>query len=170
MPSITSHPAPGLGDLLPGWYVVPQNPIAAAQDGTTYVPTIGEILPGSYVVPQNPIVDFTTGTVKLIGQRGGGSPTPGQLNGIVTVPGRMGMSGCGCGGSCGGGMGDISTDLALISTDLSSGNFLQAIQDPLLSFPLWGWIAGAIVLSMFVLAPSEGRSRYSRARRALAAY
>ena len=46
MAMLNYHPAPGLGDLLPGFFVVPQNPITDTQ-GTTYVPRIGDILPGS---------------------------------------------------------------------------------------------------------------------------
>ena len=57
---LNHHPAPGLGDLLPGFFVVPQNPITDTQ-GTTYVPRIGEILPASYAVPQNPIKDYMSG-------------------------------------------------------------------------------------------------------------
>ena len=63
MGNIYGHLAPGLGDLLPGWTVVPQNPIAAAAYGTTYVPGIGDLLPGSFPVPQNPIKDYVTGQV-----------------------------------------------------------------------------------------------------------
>ena len=64
------HPAPGLGDLLPGFFVVPQNPITDTQ-GTTYVPRIGDILPGSFPVPQNPIKDYMTGQLSLIGRQPG---------------------------------------------------------------------------------------------------
>ena len=65
MANIGVHPAPGLGDLMAGWFAVPQNSIT---DGVTYTPGIGDILPGSFVVPQNPIKDFTKGQVQLIGQ------------------------------------------------------------------------------------------------------
>jgi hypothetical protein len=68
MSHIPFHPAPGLGDLLPGEFVVPQNPIRDA--GTALVPSavalaggrpykvakLGDLMPGKFTVPQNPIV------------------------------------------------------------------------------------------------------------------
>jgi hypothetical protein len=82
MSHIPFHPAPGFGDLLPGSFVVPQNPVRS--DGTPLVPSVQATAPGmvvrvpsladllqaSFVVPENPL--------------------------------RRGMSGlgCGCGGGC----------------------------------------------------------------------
>jgi hypothetical protein len=141
--NIHVHPAPGLGDLMPGWFAVPQDPITAAQQGVTYTPGIGDILPGAFVVPQNPIKDFVSGQVKMIGQ--------GQGKGYGNVQ-PQNSTGCGCGGSCGGcgghssgGMGQISTDLSNMGTDLTSGNFTQfftdfgaLLQEPtVLGIPLW---------------------------------
>jgi hypothetical protein len=57
MATLTFHPAPGLGDLIPGSFVVPQNPVTA---GIQRVATIGEILPGFYPVPQNPLAGANT--------------------------------------------------------------------------------------------------------------
>jgi hypothetical protein len=69
MAHIPYHPAIGFGDLLPGSYAVPQNPIrdagtplvpstVALTGGRAYkVPTLGELLPGKFTVPQNPIVN-----------------------------------------------------------------------------------------------------------------
>lgn len=156
MSMINYHPAPGLGDLLPGFYVVPQNPIQS----TTYVPRIGEILPGSYAVPQNPIKDYMAGRLNLIGREPG---VPGKVNGKP-----VGVSGCGCGGTCGGcsgggGLGDISSDFSKISSDFSAGNYGQAIQDPIFGIPLWA-IAGGIALLMFAGGPQH--SYYHRARKA----
>lgn len=48
-----NHPAPGFGDLLPGFFVVPQNPFTPP----VRVPGIGDILPGRFIVPQNPLRD-----------------------------------------------------------------------------------------------------------------
>lgn len=153
MSMISYHPAPGLGDLLPGFFVVPQNPIKDAQ-GVTYVPRIGEILPGSYAVPQNPIKDYMGGRLNLIGREPG---VPGKVNGQ--------LSGCGCGGSCGGcgGLGDISTDISKFTSDLSAGNFGQAIQDSIFGVPMWA-IAGGLALLFF--AGGESHSYYGRTRRA----
>ena len=56
--NIPFHPAPGLGEMLPGFFVVPQNPIKAAggMGGIRYQPHVGELMPASFTVPQNPIV------------------------------------------------------------------------------------------------------------------
>jgi len=162
MAQLSVHPAPGLGDLLPGWFAVPQNPV---EGGVSYTPGIGDILPAVYVVPQNPLKDYTAGRVALIGQQ---SNTPGQLNGQ-----KVGGCGCGCGGSgaCGGhgGMGDISTDFSQFTTDLTSGNFSQALQDPILGVPSSMWMVG-VAAAFLLFSGSTGPSRYQRARSAYAAY
>lgn len=67
MAHLNFHPAIGFGDLMPGWHVVPQNPIRDA--GTPLVPSLqatqpnrvmrrgrlAELMPGGFVVPQNPL-------------------------------------------------------------------------------------------------------------------
>lgn len=59
------HPAPGMGELLPGFFVVPQNPLWDNKSrtlapggfaGARYIPHIGDILPGRFSVPQNPLI------------------------------------------------------------------------------------------------------------------
>lgn len=165
MAQLNYHPAPGLGEMMPGWFAVPQNPIKD-RSGVSYVPSIGEILPGAFVVPQNPIKDYTSGQVKLIGQRGGGAA--GQINGQpVGVSGIGG--GCGCGGGCGGGsgMGDISTEWTQLSTDLSNGNIMTALTtDTLFGLPVWGYVA---VLGVYLMAGGSN-SHVNRVRRAARAY
>lgn len=165
MAQLSLHPAPGLNELLPGWFAVPQNPVTRSQEGVTYTPGIGDILRGHFVVPQNPIVNFTSGAVPLIGQQPGAHG--GQLNG---EPVGMGGCGCGCGGGCGGGMGDISADFSKVSSDISAGLYSQALSDPVMGVPLWGWLTGAVVATMFLAGPSQGPSRISRARRAVKSY
>lgn len=152
MAMLNYHPAPGLGDLLPGFYVVPQNPIT---DATTYVPRIGEILPGKYAVPQNPIKDYMSGRLNLIGREPG---VPGTING-------KGVSGCGCGGTCGGcgGLGDLSMDFSKIQADFSAGNYGQIFQDSVFGVPVWA-IAGGLALLFFM--GGEQHSYYGRTRRA----
>src|SRR5579863_8168943 len=98
--NLAYHPAPGLGDLLPGFYVVPQNPLKQSAP-VTYTPGIGDLVEGSavnFVVPQNPLKSYISGKVRPLGT-------------------GMGACGCGCGGSggCGGqlngvGMGDLTSD------------------------------------------------------------
>lgn len=77
MPHIHMHPAPGLGDLLPGFFVVPNNPIKG-NTGLGYVPHFGELMPGKFSVPENPIIRGLSG---------------------CGIPGRG--NSCGCGGGCG---------------------------------------------------------------------
>jgi len=52
MSHINMHPAPGLGDLVPGFFVVPQNPILPVRR----VMGMGEFIEGKFIVPQNPIL------------------------------------------------------------------------------------------------------------------
>lgn len=61
MPNCPYHPAPGLGDLVPGMFVVPMNPITAANGGVTYVPRIGDLVRAHYTVPMNPLVPGMSG-------------------------------------------------------------------------------------------------------------
>ena len=157
---LSLHPAPGnLGELLPGWFAVPQDPITAP---ITYTRGIGEILPGSYTVPQNPVANYATGVVRPIA-------TSPNAQGMVNGAPVGGDCGCGCGGSggCGNGpgmgMGDISADFTKLTSDLTSGNFMTAIQDPIFGIPAWGYLAG-IALVMF--AGGERHSYAGRGRRA----
>jgi hypothetical protein len=146
--NIAFHPAPGLGDLLPGFYAVPQNPFEMAETGITRTPSIGDILPAAYVVPQNPIKDFVAGQVKPIGQ------------GVGKGYGNVGVGcadGCGCGGSCGGcggGLGqvsDFSAALSNVGQDMTSGNWSMLPGDlgdllsapTVLGLPLWVTLIGA---------------------------
>lgn len=187
MANLNVHPAPGLGDLTSGFFVVPQNPLQMAAEGISRVPTLGEFIFGSFVVPQNPFWAYSAGQVQPIGQGSAGMPIGMIMNADGSWSmnksaaraggGGCGMSGvgncgCGCGGSCGcsggKGMGTITTDLSTFTTDLTSGNIMQAFQDTIFGIPVWGWLAGIVVLSQFMLAPSEGRSRVYRARHRVA--
>lgn len=150
MGMINHHPAPGLGDLLPGFFVVPQNPIA---QGTTYVPRIGDILPGSYPVPQNPIKDYMSGRLNLIGREPG---VKGTVNGV---------SGC-CGGACGdcgGGLGDLSEDWGAIQANITAGNYMDAMKNTVFGIPVWAIAAG---LGVMFFMGGEKHSYYGRSRRA----
>ncbi len=152
MGMINYHPAPGLGDLLPGFFVVPQNPIT---QGTSYVPRIGDILPGSFPVPQNPIKDYMTGRLNMIGRD---PNVKGTINGVGD---------CGCGGSCSEcgslGMGDISADVSKFTSDLSSGNFQAALSDTVMGIPVW---AIGVGLAAIFFMGGETHSYYGRAKRA----
>jgi len=151
---IPVHPAPGLGDLLPGWFVVPQNPIrdagtpvkanvtAKAGGAVVKVPSMGELMPGMFTVPQNPLRQALA------------SP-PG-----TGVPGTKGL---GC-GTCHG-MGDAS---GLMGSLASAGTSLQTTltaQHTLLgvTLPTWAWAAIAIGGYMLV-APGGAEYRAVRSR------
>lgn len=89
MAHIGLHPAPGLGELIPGWFVLPSNPISPAGR----IPSMGELLPATFPIPQNPLV------AAIMAPRGG-CGLPGARAGM----GDLG-SDCGCiGGMCGCGM------------------------------------------------------------------
>lgn len=155
MSHLPFHPAPGLGDLMPGSFVVPSNPIRndgtplvpsvqAAQGGqVAYRPKIGDLLPGSFPVPQNPIVRNLSG----------------------------GMAGLGC-GDCGGnaygrsyGGAWHSNGLQGLGMDMSMEGVTSWLQAPLVAgIPGWGVVAGAIVAYMLF---SPGGSEYRAARKDL---
>ncbi len=61
MSHIAFHPAPGLGDLLPGWHSVPQNPITAGESAVRYTPRIGELVAAYFSLPANPLVQHGMG-------------------------------------------------------------------------------------------------------------
>lgn len=158
MANLNYHPAPGLGDLLPGFFVVPQNPITSVNSGVTYVPGIGDVLPGSFVVPQNPIKSYTSGKVVPIG----------------TSPGISGCGGgCGCSGDCGhsgqlngvrtSGVSGISEDWSKIQSDISGGNYMAILQDTVFGVPVWAGVAA--VVAMFFIG-GEKHSYAGRSRRA----
>lgn len=175
--NINVHPAPNraLGELMPGWYDVPQNPIMAAKYGIGYTPTLGEIMPGNFVVPQNPIADYASGSVLPLGVQPG---APGKLNGTLIGGAGAGASagmgcGCGCGGgstcACGGhgisGLGDVSTDLSTFFGDLTAGNWQNAFMvDTIFGIQAWILVAAVAAAGWYLLA-GTGPSRATRAYR-----
>lgn len=143
------HPSPGLGDLLPGWFVVPQNPIRA--DSTVLVPSVqatvpgqiarrphmGEFLPATFAVPQNPIIkNLNTG---------------------------MGGLACGCGTPSCDGAGNF---YGMSGFDVSSVTDWAQKTSPVGGLPNWALFGGAAALAWLVLMP--GGSEYRTQKRALA--
>ena len=151
------HPAPGLGEMLPGWYDVPQNPIKAATQGVRYTQGIGEIIGAVYSVPQNPVKDFMKGEVRALGTQG------------------VGDCGCGCGGGggCGSkgkingigvnGLGTITDDWNKIQADMSAGSYTTILTDTVFGVPMWAGLA-AVTLMMFI--GGDKHSYVGRGRRA----
>lgn len=70
------HLAPGLGELLPGWFNLPQNPLRLQAEGISYVPHIGELMPAKFTIPENPIRE------------------------VLEHGWRGHSAGCSCGGTC----------------------------------------------------------------------
>lgn len=62
--NLNFHPAPGMGELMAGWFSVPQNPITAA---VRYTPRIGELVNAHFSLPENPLVN-----PHVLGMRGCG--------------------------------------------------------------------------------------------------
>lgn len=151
MARINFHPAPGFGDLMPGFFVVPQNPLRPGDTGTPLVPSlqatapgrtlrisrIGELMPGQFSVPQNPL--------------------------MAAITGGMSGLGCGCSSGCGNsnytlnGMGDLSMDS--ITSWLTDPSPISA------SVPNWMLYGGAAVALWFITQPSG--SAYRAKRKAL---
>lgn len=68
MAHISQHPSPGLGNLLPGWTVYPGDPDVMPRR----VVPIGDLLPGAFPVPQNPLLKQLAGGVGPKGVSGCG--------------------------------------------------------------------------------------------------
>jgi hypothetical protein len=147
MAHIGRHPAPGMGELLPGSFVVPSNPILGAR----YIPHLGELLPASFAVPQNPLIAAMTTPA------GTGMPN-----------GTGGSMGCGCSAGCGSGMcggaagmAGLSGDCGCIGGMCGCGMSGLGVLDP----ATMALLAGALVLTMWMVAP--GGKEYHRERERL---
>jgi len=139
MAHIGYHPAPGLGDLLPGFFVVPQNPILAAEQAqagqpltTRRIPQMGELVRASFVVPQNPLI-----------------------NALATVGKPAGVSGLSC-GAC-----DDTVTLSGLG-EFSLGEIGSSIAA---NWQTYAMIGGGLLLVMFLM----GRGNKSAYRSELAA-
>ena len=132
MSNIGFHPAPGLGDLINGWFIVPQNPIRDASQATVIVPsvqatapgqilrkpTLAEYLPATFRVPQNPLAK------------------------------QLGMAGCaGCG------MGDLS---------VSGFTDWAQQTSPIASLPNWVVYGAGAVAAWLLLMPGGSEYRAAR--------
>ena len=167
MPHLNFHPAPGFGDLLPGNFVVPQNPIrdagtplvpsvqAVAGGNIVRVPHVGELMPGMFVVPQNPIRDAMASPDVTRPVAGSGQALAGL--------------GCGCGAGmgCMCGMGDVASTLSTISPSLGTAwtNLSTSLSTTYAGIPLWALVAGgAAALFIFMPGGSEYRSKRAALR------
>ncbi len=135
MAHIGLHPAPGLGELIPGSFVVPSNPIVQP----SYIPHIGELLPASFPVPQNPLIAAITSPpgYGLPNQPGlGCGCQPGGCGSGMcgSAAGMAGLGGdCGCiGGMCGCGMGQLGFADPMSLTLMAAAAILL----------LWMWAPG----------------------------
>ena len=145
MSHIQRHPAPGFGDLMPGWYSVPQNPIrdagtalvpsANSMGQVTRVPRMGELMAASFTVPQNPLM----AALSTVGRD-------------QSLSGLRGCAGCGGGGVNPYGMqglGDFSTWASATS--------------PVGSLPNWAFFGGLAALGGYFFFGRGGRG-HSRTR------
>jgi hypothetical protein len=158
MNRIPIHPAPGLGDLMAGYFVVPQDPLQFQNEGISVKPSLGDFIDASFVVPQNPLLAQISGTVAPIGQGSAGMPLNPKTKAKHSHSSGLGC-GCGCGGSgsCGGGLGTLSTDWTQFTTDLEAGNIMTALQDTIGGIPSWVYMAGIAALVFVSSSGKKGR-------------
>lgn len=160
---INYHPAPGLGDLLPGFFVVPQNPVrdaegplvpsvqALAAGAVLKKPHMGDFLPATFAVPQNPIRKSLASNMN-------------GLNGLGC--GCAGTGGCGCASNFYGmsGLGATTPAVPFSSAFSSMSNFEMWAQQPSpistasLSIPNWALWGGVIAIGAVAMS-SGGRRR-----------
>ena len=157
MANLNIHPAPGLGDLLSGYYVVPQNPLRMAQEGISVVPKLGDFVAASFVVPQNPLYAQITGTVAPIGQGIAGRKIKMSNSGGGGLNGGC-SDGCGCGGSCGcgGGMGDLTADFTKLTGDISAGSWSSVANDTIGGIPVLLPFGAIAIYFFFKLMDKHG--------------
>jgi len=70
MAHLNIHPAPGLGELIPGWFVVPNNPFQPRQPVARTV-GVGELVAANWTLPQNPLANALSTIGLPPGQRSG---------------------------------------------------------------------------------------------------
>lgn len=149
----------GMGDFVVGAFSVPQTPVGAG---------IGDLVPGAFSVPETPV-----GMGYLLSNE---ALWPVPQNSVIEafnsggISYDSGVSGLGCAGGCGGkcksqcggcgmqGLGTIQTDLTQFMTDLSSGNIMTALQDPISGIPAFVYLGGAVAL-VVVLSSMGGKRR-----------
>lgn len=144
MSHIGIHPAPGLGDMVPGWFVIPNNPIRDGQSatGVGYIPHIGELIPAKFGIPENPIIRGLAGCG--MGYCGNNNAPNAQL-----------------------GMGAWYNDL-WSSVESSASNLKAQVDTAIPQTADWPWyywagVVGVAVVAIQLLTP--GGTAYSSARR-----
>lgn len=162
---LSTHPAPGLGELVPGSFWVPQNPLVPGTftGEVAYIPRAVERLPGRCGVQSNPLYKALNGGINGSGPSGVGCGDDcAGMGGCGCAAG----GGCGCGGSCGGtgscgvgcGMGSISDSLASAWSSVT-GSFSGLAA----SVPGGGYTLAAAAGLLLLLAFRPGGSEYKRA-------
>jgi hypothetical protein len=132
--NINVHPAPGFGELLPGFFVVPHNPITPV----SRVPRIGELVAAKFSIPENPL------TRALVGDNG--LQPQGSRSVSMSAIGSCGCIGSMCGQGCEGlGMGQLPGGLEAVS------GFLP-------------WILGGAVVLWMLSRPGGRAYHQERAR------
>ena len=127
--------AVGMGELMPGTYTVPMNPITAGNGQIVYVPSMGELLRAHYTLPQNP---------------------------LKRSLGGCGL-GCGCPGTYDGGMGALDLSGAWDSVTNTVSNVWDTAKSAISSTGLNPWVVGGGVALLALLLFRPGGSEYSRA-------
>jgi hypothetical protein len=135
------HPAPGVGELMNGFFVVPQNPITMAQTGIGYFPKMGDLLPGAFSVPQNPIVKNFASSMQ-----------------------GLGTMGCAPGTNCGGGFTGALAGVGMGELDLS-----QISTPSAWSTSTWAIVGVGALLLLSSIRPGRSQKRAEEAS-AKAAY
>lgn len=152
MPYLPVHPAPGLGDLMNGWFNVPGNPITTP--GTPLVPsvtglmggapsrrkTLGELMAASFVLPQNPL--------------------------CTALSGGMGNLGCGCGGCQGTQQTWSLNGLSGLGAMTDFTSWMSAASPVSSSIPNWMFFGGIAAIAGYFMF--HGHHRSGGGRRAAA--
>ena len=120
----------GIGDFVPGWFAVPQNPVVMKKTG------MGDFVPGYFAVPQTPV----------------GAKRPG-MSGLGCG------SDCGC-GPCRSGNGMGQVDLSLTGSGIVTSLEGALSQTGWPAVPNWVFYAGGIaIIYALYSSEKHGRRR-----------
>jgi hypothetical protein len=142
-----------MGDLIPGTFTVPQNPILmnAAQKNPAALASLGDLVSAAFTIPENPIMRATSmDRPKVL-------TPPDTRNALVRslTASRTGPA------SSDIGMGDAASTLQSIGGVLDNTYNVGGTD-----VPYWVFAIGGVALLMYLTGGKSGPSRYQRFRAA----
>ena len=138
-----------LGDLVPGRFPIPSNPILLATAQATGITSLGELVNASFPLPQNPILAATSmDRPKVLTPADGKNALMRSLTAAKTGPVSSSV-----------GMGDAASTLQSVGAVLDNTTNLAGYD-----VPYWVLTAAGVGLLLYMSGGKSGASRYQRLR------